>query len=58
MAAYTNPDFTTMSLQDAPKSDAKEWRKLFEAQAGAEFDALTKRTMEHIPVKPFYDHEE
>ena len=58
MANYKSPDFTKMSLQDAPASDAKEWRKLFEAQAGAGFDALTKRTMEHIPVKPFYNHEE
>ena len=58
MAAYTNPDFTKISLQDAPKSDSAEWQQLFKAKAGAEFDALTKRTMEHVPVKPLYNHDE
>ena len=56
--SYQNPDFTKMSLREPTGADAREWEKLFSAQAGAEFDNLTRRTMEHIPVKPFYNHDE
>ena len=56
--AYQNPDFSKMDLAEAPAHTDAEWRKLFEEQAGKNFDELTRRTMEHIPVKPFYNHEE
>ena len=56
--AYNNPDFTQISLKSAPQGAAGDWKKLFEAQAGAEFEALTRRTMEHVPVKPLYGHDE
>ena len=56
--AYNNPDFTQISLKGAPQGAAGDWKKLFEAQAGAEFEALTRRTMEHVPVKPLYGHDE
>ncbi|MBQ1461781.1 MAG: methylmalonyl-CoA mutase, partial [Selenomonas sp.] len=58
MMSYQNPDFTQMSLREPTGADVKEWEKLFSAQAGAEFDSLTRRTMEHIPVKPLYNHDE
>lgn len=52
------PDFTTMGLKTAPEHTEAEWKALFEKEAGKSFDELTRRTMEHIPVKPFYNHEE
>ena len=52
------PDFTTMRLKTAPEHTEAEWKALFEKEAGKSFDELTRRTMEHIPVKPFYNHEE
>ena len=58
MGTYQNPDFTNMSLREPTGADVKEWEKLFSAQAGADFDAYTRRTMEHIPVKPLYNHDE
>ena len=53
-----NPDFTQMGLKTAPEHTEAEWKALFEKEAGKSFDELTRRTMEHIPVKPFYNHEE
>ena len=53
-----NPDFTQMPLRESPTHTEAEWKALFEKSAGATFDELTRRTMEHIPVKPFYNHEE
>ena len=57
MAGFTNPDFTGMSLGESPSADSKEWRALFEGGTGRTFEALTHKTMERIPVKPFYDHD-
>ena len=56
MASF--PDFTTMNLKEAPERSPEEWRKLFEDAAGANFDALAGKTMEHIPIKPLYNHDE
>ena len=58
MAGFTNPDFTGMSLGESPSADSKEWRALFEGSTGRSFDALTHKTMERVPVKPYYDHDE
>ena len=52
MASFNNPDFTSMNLKEAPERSPEEWRKLFEDAAGANFDKLTGKTMEHIPIKP------
>ena len=57
MAAFTNPDFTGMSLGESPSADSKEWRALFEGTTGRTFEALTHKTMERVPVSPFYDHD-
>ncbi len=57
MAGFTNPDFTGMSLGESPSADSKEWRALFEGATGRTFEALTHKTMERVPVKPFYDHD-
>ena len=57
MAGFTNPDFTGMSLGESPSADSKEWRALFEGTTGRTFEALTHKTMERVPVKPFYDHD-
>ncbi|MBF1714538.1 MAG: methylmalonyl-CoA mutase, partial [Selenomonas sp.] len=57
MAAFTNPDFTGMSLGESPSADSKEWRALFEGETGRTFEALTHKTMERVPVSPFYDHD-
>ena len=53
MAAFKNPDFTSMNLREAPQHTKEEWQKLFEQQVSASYDEMTARTMEHIPVKPF-----
>ena len=58
MAQYTNPDFTQMSLSEAPTSDAAEWKTKFEQAAATEYDKLVYKTMEHVPVKPLYTHDE
>ena len=58
MAAFKNPDFTSMNLREAPQHTKEEWQKLFEQQVSASYDEMTARTMEHIPVKPFYNHDE
>ena len=58
MAGFTNPDFTGMSLGESPSADSKEWRALFEGSTGRTFDALTHKTMERVPVKPYYDIDE
>ena len=58
MAAFTNPDFTGMSLGESPSADSKEWRALFEGSTGRTFEALTHKTMERVPVKPYYDIDE
>lgn len=58
MAAFTNPDFTSMGLKNAPEHSVSEWKELFKNGAGAAYDELTRRTMEKIPVKPFYNHDE
>ena len=57
MAGFTNPDFTGMSLGESPSADSKEWRALFEGTTGRTFEALTHKTMERVPVSPFYDHD-
>ncbi len=57
MAGFTNPDFTGMSLGESPSADSKEWRALFEGETGRTFEALTHKTMERVPVSPFYDHD-
>ena len=49
MAAF--PDFSNMNLKDVPGHSSQDWQKLFESAAGAGFDALTGKTMEHIPIK-------
>ena len=51
-----NPDFTQMVLKTAPEHAEAEWKALFEKEAGKSFYELTRRTMEHIPVNPFYNH--
>ena len=56
--AYKNPDFTQISLSDAPQQSEAEWKKQFEEAAAANYDSLIERTMEHIPVKPLYTHDE
>ena len=56
MAAF--PDFTNMKLKEAPAGSGAEWQRLFESAAGADFAALTGKTMEHIPIKPIYNHDE
>ena len=56
MAAF--PDFSNMNLKDVPSHSSQDWQKLFESAAGAGFDALTGKTMEHIPIKPIYNHDE
>ena len=58
MASFKNPDFTSMNLKEAPERSPEEWRKLFEDAAGANFDKLTGKTMEHIPIKPLYNYDE
>ncbi|MBQ9478571.1 MAG: methylmalonyl-CoA mutase [Selenomonadaceae bacterium] len=56
--AFSNPDFTKINLSDAPAQDEQQWKAAFEKAAGAEYDSLIERTMEHIPVKPLYTHDE
>ena len=56
--AYQNPDFTKINLSEAPAQDEQQWKAAFEKAAGAEYDSLIERTMEHIPVKPLYTHDE
>ena len=56
MAAF--PDFSNMSLKDAQAGDVAEWQKRFEAAAGGDLSSLTGKTMEHIPIKPIYNHDE
>ncbi|HAQ54773.1 MAG TPA: methylmalonyl-CoA mutase, partial [Anaerovibrio sp.] len=58
MASFNNPDFTSMNLKEAPERSPEEWLKLFEDAAGANFDKLTGKTMEHIPIKPLYNYDE
>ncbi|MCR5834495.1 MAG: methylmalonyl-CoA mutase [Selenomonadaceae bacterium] len=58
MAQYNNPDFTQMSLSDAPASDAAAWKAKFEQAAKEDYDKLVYKTMEHVPVKPLYTHDE
>ncbi len=58
MAGYKNPDFTQISLGDAPQVDEAAWKAEFEKAAAANYDSLIERTMEHVPVKPLYTHDE
>ena len=58
MAEYKNPDFTQIGLSDAPDSDAAAWKAKFEEAAKADYDKLIYKTMEHVPVKPLYTHDE
>ena len=58
MASYNNPDFTQIGLSDAPASDAAEWKAKFEKAAAEDYDKLIYKTMEHVPVKPLYTHDE
>ena len=56
--AFQNPDFTQLNLCDSVAGDAAAWKKTLEEKAGKSFDDLTFKTMEKIPVKPFYDYNE
>ena len=58
MAEYKNPDFTQISLGDAPQVDEAAWKAEFEKAAAANYDSLSYKTMEHVPVKPLYTHDE
>ncbi len=58
MANYKNPDFTQISLSDAPPVDEATWKAEFEKAAAANYDELSYKTMEHVPVKPLYSHDE
>ena len=58
MAEYKNPDFTKINLSAAPQQSEAEWKAKFEKAAAANYDSLVERTMEHIPVKPLYTHDE
>jgi methylmalonyl-CoA mutase len=58
LAEYKNPDFTQIGLSDAPDSDAAAWKAKFEEAAKADYDKLIYKTMEHVPVKPLYTHDE
>ena len=58
MANYQNPDFTKINLSDAPQVDEAAWKKEFEKKAAADYDSFIERTMEHVPVKPLYSHDE
>ena len=58
MANYQNPDFTKISLGDAPQVDEAAWKAEFEKAAKANYDELAYKTMENVPVKPFYNHDE
>ena len=58
MANYQNPDFTKISLGDAPQVDEATWKAEFEKAAKANYDDLAYKTMEHVPVKPLYSHDE
>ena len=58
MANYNNPDFTKISLSDAPQVDEAAWKAEFEKAAKADYDSLAYKTMEHVAVKPIYNHDE
>lgn len=58
MAEYKNPDFTQIGLSDAPTSDEAAWKAKFEQAAKEDYDKLIYQTMEHVPVKPLYTHDE
>ena len=52
-----NPDFTKINLEEQ-SVNFDDWNAKFQQQVAASFDDLTTRTMEHIPVKPLYTHDE
>ena len=54
----SNPDFTKISLSEPQAESFDEWKSKFEKEVSANYDSLTERTMEHIPVKPLYTHDE
>ena len=56
--SFQNPDFTKMSLTDAPSHDAADWKKQLEKTTGKGYEDLIGTTMEHIPVKPLYGFDE
>ncbi len=58
MANYKNPDFTQINLSDAPPVDESTWKAEFEKAAAANYNELSYKTMEHVPVKPLYSHDE
>ena len=58
MAEYKNPDFTQISLGDAPQVDEATWKAEFEKAAAANYDSLSYKTMENVSVKPLYSHDE
>ena len=53
-----NPDFTKINLEGAPAHQDADWRKRLEASTGMSYDSLIESTMEKIPIKPFYNHDE
>ena len=53
-----NPDFTKINLEGAPAHKEADWRKRLEASTGMSYDSLMESTMEKIPIKPFYNHDE
>ena len=56
--AFQNPDFTKLSLDDAPARDEKAWKKQLEAEVGKKYDDIVNTTMEHVKVRSFYTHDE
>ena len=53
-----NPDFTKINLEGAPAHKDADWRQRLEASTGMSYDSLIEGTMEKIPIKPFYNHDE
>ena len=56
--AFQNPDFTKLSLEDAPARDEAAWKKQLEEEVGKKYDDIVNTTMEHVKVRSFYTHDE
>lgn len=52
------PDLSKLSLQNAPSQQEAMWRTRLEKETGMSYDSLIYKTMEKIPVKTFYNHDE